>query len=267
MSLFRYPSGFSTVLQAIVATLFLSPVSVAQDDEPADATAEERTPLLTDPSLWVLDFNVVKVRSITLFDGPRKGVVFWYMIYTIENKTGEDRRAYIAVTATSDKKKTYSDVVMPDVERAIERKFGQPLWGKADVRKAQEKEERDTKDPYYNYETFASGKKRTCVAVLHRLDPRANKIRITVRGLSNDLKLIQNDDGTRTIEERVYALDYERPKDQYKINLDRFIPKRKGWSKIRTDLVIPGESTDGDGESADGDSTDEETEDEADQEG
>lgn len=251
MSLFRNTLACSTVLQAIVATLFLSTVSVAQDDESADATAEERTPLLTDPSLWVLDFDVVKVRSITLLDGPSKGVVFWYMIYTIENKTGEDRRAYISVTATSDKKKTYADVVMPDVERAIERKFGQPLWGKDDLRKAREKEERDTKDPFYNYETFVSGKKRKCVAVLHRLDPRANKIKITVRGLSNDLKLIQNDDGTRTVEERVYALEYERPKDQYKINLDRFIPKRKGWSKIRTDLVIPGESADGESAEAD----------------
>jgi len=187
-----------------------------------------------DPSLWLLDFKVIKLRTITLLEGPYKGDVFWAMIYQVDNRSGADRDAFVSVSAVSDDKKKYTDVFNPSVERAIEQKFGQPLWGKANLHKLQKA--RDKEDDFFSYSPFKDGKKTHCVAVLGKLDPGANKIVITIRGLSNDLKLTTRDDGVRTIRERVYRLEYQRPEDRYKIALDQFTLKKKGWAKKLTTL-------------------------------
>jgi hypothetical protein len=111
------------------------------------------------------------------------------------------------------------------------------LWGKTDL--FEEQKDRDPKDSFYHHTTFKAGEKRACVAVFNKLDPGANHIKIRVRGLSNDLHLTSTTDGKRMIEERVFALEYNRPGDEYEINLDRFIQVKKGWVKERTELVIP----------------------------
>lgn len=235
---------FARSVMALVMALALSAEAVRAQDlddfDTADASREESSAdaeLLLDPSLWVLDFEVEKVRSVTLLEGTRRGEVYWCMIYTLRNRTGEDRDAYISVTARSDDGRLYSDIYMPEVERAVERKLKRPLWGRSDLFQLQK--EREDSDEYFNYTTIEAGETRRCVAVFNKLDPGANHIEITVRGLSNDLKLIDLDDGTQVIEERVYVLRYERPEDRYDISLDRFFNRAKGWSKLQTPLVIP----------------------------
>ncbi|MBI4583440.1 MAG: hypothetical protein HY717_05390 [Planctomycetes bacterium] len=214
----------------------------AKDQKPqADEAAgeEENAEATVDPSVWVLDFDVQKVRTIVLLDGALKGQVYWYMLYTVENKTGEERQAFLSISATSDRNKTYSDVHLPTVERAIEKKVGTKLWGKDDL--YEEQKDRNPDDEYYHYTTVKAGEKRGCVAIFNKLDPGANHVNIFVRGLSNDLHLIEKEDGTRIIEERMFALEYNRPSDEYEINLDRFNLKKKEWIKKRTELVIPGD--------------------------
>ena len=53
--------------------------------------------------LWVLGFTFQKVAVFQPTEGVRRGEVYWYMLYRIENKTGQDREAYITVSARSDK--------------------------------------------------------------------------------------------------------------------------------------------------------------------
>jgi hypothetical protein len=204
--------------------------------------------MAVDPSFWVLDFNAEKVRAISVLEGPYKGQVFWYMVYTVENKSSEERKAFVYVTASSDRNKTYADVYLPTVELAIEKKEGRDFWGKSNLYQVQKEKSPD--DAYYHYTSFEPGQKRTCVAIFYKLDPGANRIQIQVRGLSNDLRLVEKDDGTRGIQERVLALEYERTGDVYEINFDMFRFKKQQWVTRETTLVIPESEDSGSGASA-----------------
>jgi hypothetical protein len=226
--------GRSLLLCGAVAWLIAAGPGVpglAQEDL-SEAGTIDRTSLELEPTFWVLDFDVIKVRSLTMLEGPRRGEVYWGLLYTVANRTGEDRDTFLSVTATSDHGRQYADVAITDVEEAFERKHGQPLWGRCDL--VEERKDREAGDPFYNYTTIADGETRRCVAVLNRFDAAANKIEIQVRGLSNDQKLVELDDGGRAVEERVYVLEYLRAGDEYKPALDSFLLKKKGWKKIQT---------------------------------
>ena len=253
----RSTEAWKAVIFALVALFALSGAApiMAQDGDDVDAADEseagedkssnpladiDHSDVVVDPSLWILDLEIKKIRTITMLEGPFKGQVFWYLLYNVENKGDEDRATHLSITAKSDRKKSYVDTYVGSVERAVERKVGRPLWGRADLVKAQK--DRDPKGDgakTFNYTTFESGKKRQCVAIFNKLDPGANKIVISFRGLSNDFHLITNEDGSREIEERVYQLRYERPADEYEINLDRFHLRKKEWVKKRVKLTIP----------------------------
>ena len=218
-----------------------------EGDEAGDSDVVDHSNIVVDSSLWILDFNLDRVGSITMLEGPFKGQIFWCMTYSVENKSATERNAYISITAESDRRKRYADIYLGDVERAVERKVGRPLWGKTDVNAA--RKDLDPTDAAYHYNEFKPGEKRDCVAIFGELDPSTNNIKIIVRGLSNDYHLVETEDGDREIEERVYEIFFHRPGDEYAINLDRFIQKKKGWAKKRTKLVIP---TGKDDEDADG---------------
>ena len=64
--------------------------------------------------------------------GAGAGSVYWYMIYELNNKTGQDRDVYINVTARTDGKTKYCDLFLPAVERAAEVKERREFWGKTD---------------------------------------------------------------------------------------------------------------------------------------
>ena len=144
-----------------VLTVASGPVLAQDQDSAGDVPI--------DPSIWILDFHIEAVRNITLLEGPRQGEVYWCMVYQVENKSSEERSAYISVSAVSDRDKSYTDTLLPEVESAVERKFGQPLWGKTNLQA--EQKDRQPGDELYNYTTFKPGEKRRCVAVLHKLDP------------------------------------------------------------------------------------------------
>ena len=188
-----------------------------------------------DDDLWALDFKFQKLRMITPRRGPGKGRTYWYMVYTLENKTGEDREFFISITATSNRNKTYSDLFLPSVERDIERKEGREghLWGKTD--KYEILSQRDPEDDKYNYTTIRANEKdaekRYCVAVFNKLDPNANKITIRVAGLSNDIEEVTSEVGSIEIRERVRELQFERIGDEYEITKDTFKLIGKRWIK------------------------------------
>ncbi len=210
-------------------------------DAPAGAEGA-KTPV-PGADFWVLDFTMQKVATFQPSEGPHRGQTYWYMLYRIENKTGQDREAHLAINAQSDKKKTYGDTYLPDIEALIERKVGKPLWGKADrsqaLKERAEKGEVSSENATFNYFPFENGKRRDCIAIFNQLDPSATKVTIAIEGLSNDLKLIHPEGGEKQIQSRVYLLELERPGDEFAMNLDRFNLVRRGWSKKLTALALP----------------------------
>lgn len=178
---------------------------------------------------WVIDFEPVALRMIAPHNGLGKGNVYWYMTYTLTNKSKEAREIYVEVSAESDNNHTYADLFLPNVERAIERKENLPLFGKVDLFEAAKK--RKPSDPKYSYTTLKPGETRRCVAVFNRLDPNANHITINVAGLSNEVKQLTSEDGNLALEERIRKLYYERPGDEHAITLDSFRLTGKEWAK------------------------------------
>ncbi len=174
-------------------------------------------------------------------EGVHRGETYWYMLYQIENRTGKDRDAFVSISAKSNKGKTYASVWLPDVEELIERRMGKLLWGKNDevalLKERAEKKEIKAEKGTFNYITHKAGKPIDCVAIFNKLDPGATSITITMDGLSNDLNLIQKENGSRQIESRIFVVDLERPGDEYEMNLDRFQIVKSGWSKKITEVA------------------------------
>lgn len=189
---------------------------------------------------WVVEFDVKHVRMIAPRKGMGAGRVFWYMLYTLENKTDEDLEIFVSVTATSDDKKVYSDLFLPSVEKAIEKKEHEPLWGKTDEMAVLAK--RKPEDPKYRYMTLEAKQKRRCVAVFNAIDPNASEITINVAGLSNEIQRVVADDGTQLLAERVRQLRYTRPGDEYGVSVDSFKLVSKEWVKREVPLLVTKES-------------------------
>ena len=221
----------------LAAALFVlpgAPQAWAQDDDDGDESGLE---LPTDGALdtyWVLKFKPNALRMITPRTGVAKGRVYWYLLYTVENPSDEDREIYVSISASSDRKKEYGDLFLPSVERAIEKKEKAKLWGKTDEFKIISK--RDPSDAQFHYVTLKAGEKRRSVAVFNRLDPNANDITIRVKGLSNEVRPATDADGVAVLEHRVRVLKYKRPGDEFAITRDSFKLTSENW--VRQKLPV-----------------------------
>ncbi len=233
---------------AIFVTLifFTAPGSVKAQAETNQDGASASGPSVESADIWVLNFQFQKVRMIQPSEGIHQGDVYWYMLYSIENKTEQDREAFISVTASSNKNKKYVNLCVPEVEAMVERKVGKPLWGKTDEFKVLKEREAEGKikaeKAMFNYFPFKAGKTQECIAVFNKLDPGATDITITIDGLSNDLNLVEREDGSKQIESRIFVLKLKRPGDEYAMNLDQFQLVQKGWAKRITSLTVPKEN-------------------------
>jgi hypothetical protein len=213
-----------------------------KESDPAEALAKPQVALA---DFWVLDFKLQKLSMVHPGEGIHRGDSYWYMLYQIENKSGKEREAFIAITAKSNKSKTYASIWLPDVEELIERKCGKLLWGKNDevqiLKERSEKNAISAEKGTFNYFPFKSGKTMDCVAIFNKLDPGATSITITIEGLSNDLHLMEKENGPRQIESRIFVVELERPGDEYEMNLDHFQVLKSGWAKKTTDIAQPKE--------------------------
>lgn len=170
--------------------------------------------------------------SVAARDSAR---VYWYLVYTVSNAGTEDREAHLGISATVDGRQVYSDLYLPEIEKAVEKKEREPLWGKVDQMEVLAK--RDPKDPRYHYFTFKAGEKRKCVAIFNAIDPNASKVTVRIAGLSNEVKRVAKDGGgPAELADRVLELRYERPGDEHGILADTFKPLGSEWVKRRTAL-------------------------------
>lgn len=184
---------------------------------------------------WAVDLKVNALRMISPKSGIGRGGVYWYLVYTLKNATGEDRDLYVNVTATTDGKKHYADLFLPSVEKAAETKEGHNLWGKTDQFKILA--ERDPRDPKYNYFTLKANEEKRCIAVFNRFDPTADRITIHVAGLTGGIRETTGEDGAKVLIQRLRELSFERPGDEFAITLDSFRLKEERWIKREVRLA------------------------------
>jgi hypothetical protein len=193
---------------------------------------------------WALGFRPIKVRMVTPRVGPGRGRSYWYLVYEIENKAAEEHDFFLSITATGERKATYSDLFLPSVERAIEEQEGRPLWGKLD-KFEKVLQDRATDARKYAYETIGAGEKRLCVAVFNRFDPNSKNLTLRVKGLTNDIA-VETDpaDGSTVLRERVRVVHVRRPGDEYEYGSDGFKNLEMEWVEETTKFELPAEGTD-----------------------
>jgi hypothetical protein len=161
------------------------------------------------------------------------------MVYSLENKSGADRNFFLSISAKSDRKRGYSDLFLPSVEKAIERQEDRPLWGKADKFKVLK--DKSLGERKFAYTRIKDGEKRLCVAVFNKFDPNAKNITIRVTGLSNDIEVISDPGGRTLLRERIRLIHLSRPGDEYEITNDSFKNLRMEWRKESTEVKFKDE--------------------------
>ena len=214
------------VFALTAAVLLVSPLCLLRGQDEAAARNDDKD--------WNLDFKFQALRMFTPRGGAQKGRVYWYMLYSLENKSKEDREFYVSVTARSDRNKSYSDLFLPAVEKGIEKKLDTPLWGQIDRFRILSK--RNPEDDGYNYTTIEAGEKRSCIAVFNKLDANANRVTIEISGLFSDLEVVSQEDGTITYKERARVLQFKRLGDEYEVAQDPFQLIGRDWIKRESRL-------------------------------
>jgi len=185
-----------------------------------------------------LHFEFGKPKAVTIYPGqdvdllpsgePRSGRTYWYLPYTLTNRSGLGASFFVTVRGSSDKGKKYSDLALPWVERKIERMEQKRLWSKVDLLANGQSIDA--------YSEFKPGAKKACVAIFNPIDPEADKITIDVHGLIDDFEVEELAGGALKITERVLRLSFERPGDEFFTSMDSFKFKSKAWVKISREI-------------------------------
>jgi hypothetical protein len=180
-----------------------------------------------------LELTPQRPKSITIYptgDGDlsagsslAKGRLYWYLPYTLENKSAKSGDFFVTVRATSDKGRRYSDLALPKVEQRIEKLEKREFHSKSDLLTDKKK--------LNAYRTFAPGDKLDCLAIFNPIDPEADDIKIFVHGLVDDIRIDEMPGGGFRVTERVLELTYERPGDEFYTSLDAFEFKGSKWTK------------------------------------
>ncbi|MGE4612749.1 MAG: hypothetical protein AAEJ46_00195 [Planctomycetota bacterium] len=184
-----------------------------------------------DPGIARLEMKFERPRQITVFGGkgndlrpdgvPGSGRTYWYLPYTIENKSGIDSTFHLGMKASSDKNRRYADIALPWVEKAVERRERKLLFSRVDMLKKNGAGELGI--------DFAAGDKRECVAIFNAIDPEADRIVIDVHGLIDDIEVEELPDNGVRLTERVLRLEFHRPGDEFFTSMDSFQFEKKSW--------------------------------------
>ncbi len=187
-----------------------------------------------DPGIARLELKFERPRQITVFGGkgndlrpdgvPGSGRTYWYLPYTIENKSGIDSTFHLGMRASSDKNRRYTDIALPWVEKAVERRERKRLFSRVDMLKKKGAGELGI--------DFAAGDKRECVAIFNAIDPEADRIIIDVHGLIDDIQVEELPDNGVRLTERVLRLEFHRPGDEFFTSMDSFQFEKKNWVDV-----------------------------------
>ncbi len=135
------------------------------------------------PKAWQLDFEFYDPQRITLrLPGENVETTYWYMLYRVTNRTGQDVQFYPSarlVTSTLEVVEA-GDQIAPGVFRAI---------------KARHRDE----FPFFEPPTRITGEllqgegnSRVSAAVFHEFDPEASSFKLYIAGLSGEIERVIN---------------------------------------------------------------------------
>ncbi|MGE4618565.1 MAG: hypothetical protein AAEJ04_02010 [Planctomycetota bacterium] len=218
---FQHRSLFTGWVLCLLALLFI-------------ATPVESVMAQDDPGIARLELKFERPRQVTVFGGngndlrpdgvPTAGRTYWYLPYTLENKSGMDGTFHVGLRATSDKKRKYCDIALPWVEEVVERREGKEFFSRADLIK---------KNGVADFgQAIAAGEKRECVAIFNAIDPEADNIVVDVHGLIDDMEVEELANGGLKITERVVRIQFHRPGDEFFSSMDSFRFEKKSWVRL-----------------------------------
>lgn len=230
-----YPAVLGRLVPVVALTVaaLLAPGALAQDDEDVAK------------SIHRLEFKFETPRMVTIYPGdgadvtptgiPRGGRTYWYLPYTLENKGEKPGVYFVTCRATSDKNKKYSDLAIPFVEKKIEQIERRELQSKVDLL---DKTAKVDDKAWKQYQEYAPGEQRHCVAIFNPLDREADRIVITVHGLVDDIEIEDLGGGRFRFTERVLQITFARPGDEFYSSLDKFKLLDQKWTTVVTETPV-----------------------------
>ena len=160
------------------------------------------------PGIWVLDFAFKPLR-ITQVEIPGKGRRdVHYLYYQVINKSSEARMFVPQFTLVTDTGKRYEDTVVPQAVKKIQTREDPSitnLYGAVDIMGMVPSSNRQGIDDA----VFG-------VAIWEGVDPRADKLQVFVRGLSNGQRQESTPEaGKSVIRHKALQLDFVRRGDHF----------------------------------------------------
>ena len=204
----------------------------AQDEATtaAEKAVDQQDPDAVDPNLikgekWTLDFTFERPEPILITTPEGEKKVYWYVVYTVTNKTGAEREFVPLFTL-------YSDTTT--VQKA-----GMHPWVFDKIKKSR-------RIPFLENAVKMIGKilpgednARTGVAIFEPLDRKTDAFTIFVAGLSGEYIEKENPAAKEDTPEdqkivrlrKTLALTYKLPGDEWWLNLDQplFVSKKWTW--------------------------------------
>ena len=135
------------------------------------------------PQSWQLDFTFHDLQRIHIvLPGDSQPTMFWFLLYTVTNNTGQDVGFYPTFELVTDSLQVVrgGDNISPSVYDAIRSRYKKIY-------------------PFFRDPSWVSGKllqgpdnARTSAAVFRNFDPQSNAIAIFVSGLSGEIDRLAN---------------------------------------------------------------------------
>jgi len=216
-------------LAVLVPTAWTQPT----EDRAAETAVENTDPDAVDPNLikgerWTLDFRFDHPEPIVVTTPSGEKEVYWYLVYTITNRSGEDHPLILAFTLYSDTTTVQRAGIYPTVFEAIKK-----------IRKI-----RFLENAVQMIGKILTGEDnaRTGVAIFAPLDRKTDRFTLFVEGLSGEFverparskkvepgHLAEGDKLVRL--RKTLALEYQLAGDQWWLNLDQpvFVSKKWVW--------------------------------------
>jgi len=159
--------------------------------------------------IWVLDFAFKPLRIMTVEDKVKGRRDVHYMYYQVINKTGQPRMFVPQFTLVTDTGKRYEDTVLPKAVKQIQNREDpsiQNLYGAVDIMgMVPPSNKQGVEDAVFG------------VAVWEGIDPKADKLTIFVRGLSDGQREDPSPDagGKPVVRYKALQIDFIRRGDHF----------------------------------------------------
>jgi len=203
------------------------------ENRAAETAIENADPDAVDPNLirgerWTLDFRFDQPEPIVVTTPGGEKEVYWYLVYTVTNRSGEDHPLVPAFTLYSDTTTVQRAGIYPTVFEAIKK-----------IRKI-----RFLENAVQMIGKILTGEDnaRTGVAIFAPLDRKTDRFILFVEGLSGEF--VERPDRSKKVEpghlaegdklvrlRKTLALEYQLAGDQWWLNLDQpvFVSKKWTW--------------------------------------